>query len=102
MRDDICDLLSPYGIRRYFTERPLFLSYKSSDGGYFYYLHNGYVDHVNEAKDFVDALLGDASLLIDILFNDKSYVETGNDNSEDGRIIETPPKCEYVELYKGN
>lgn len=90
--DDIVQLLSPYGINCTFSEPAVIREYG---------LENGYVDHCIEGLDFVNDCLNDASLLIDFLFNDESYVETGNDN-DDESVGETKPRCAYVEYYKGN
>ena len=94
--DDIKALLEPYGIECIFHERPIF-----KDHGTYKYLENGYVDHDSECQDFVEGLLGDASQLIDFIFNDKSYVETGNDNDSFG-VGGGIPDCKYIEYYKGN
>lgn len=99
--DDICALLSPYGIECLFYVRPKFVTYHSDSYGDSKYLDNGYIDHDMEALDFVEGLLGDASQLIDFLFNDQSYVETGNDNDEEPVGTEIPD-CNYIEYYKGN
>ena len=99
--DEISELLSPYGIECLFYVKPIFHTYHSDKYGDSSYLDNGYVDHYMEAEDFVKELLGDASQLIDFLFNDKSYVETGNDNDEYPVGTEIPD-CEYIEYYKGN
>ena len=42
--------------------------------------YDGYVDHGNENKELVDYLLDNPDKLIDYLFNDTSYIATGNDN----------------------
>lgn len=99
--DDIVALLSPYGIECIFYVKPVFKTYHSEKYGDSQYLDNGYVDHYMECEDFVKGLLGDASQLIDFLFNDKSYVETGNDNDDEPVGTEIPD-CEYIEYYKGN
>lgn len=40
----------------------------------------GYVDHGYEAFDWVEDLLNDKDKLFRFLFNDESYISTGNDN----------------------
>ena len=99
--DEISAMLSPYGIECIFYIKPVFVTYHSDTYGDSNYLDNGYIDHDMEAIDFVKGLLEDASQLIDFLFNDKSYVETGNDNDEEPVGTEIPD-CEYIEYYKGN
>ena len=59
-----------------------------------------YVDHGNEAKEFVDAVCTDENKLLHYLFSKKSYVETGNDNDDyDVSINVDYPHEEY---YKSN
>ena len=94
--DDIMALLAPYGINCTFSKRAEFKPYGEHE-----YLDNGYVDHSEDSGEFVNALLNDASQLIDYLWNDESYVETGNDNDDYG-VGEKKPRCEYIEYYKGN
>ena len=94
--DDISNLLSPYGINCVFKVKPMF---KEFNGGQ--YLDNGYVAHCEQSGEFVQDLLNDPSRLIDFLFNDESYVETGNDN-DDYSVGEEKPDCDYIEYYKGN
>lgn len=89
--DDIIMMLSPYGIECDFIRHPKFDDY----------CYNWYVDHDMECLEFVNALLGDVTQLIDFIFNNKSYVETGNDNDEEPVGTEIP-NCEYIEYYKGN
>ena len=65
----------------------------------------GYIDHVTDAQDLIDALVQDKELLIDFLFKDASFVATGNDNAyeEERMTMEVPPYgLEYKEFYKGN
>lgn len=59
-----------------------------------------YVDHGNEADEFVKAVCTDEDKLLHYLFSKKSYVETGNDNDEyDVNIKVDYPHEEY---YKWN
>lgn len=46
------------------------------------WLKNGYIDHSDETRDFIDAVLADDDMLMRYLFGD-SDVWTGNDNSSD-------------------
>lgn len=43
---------------------------------------DGYVDHGNEAREFVEAVCSDEDRLLRYLFSDKSFIMTGNDNDE--------------------
>ena len=96
--DDITQLLAPYGIECRFVKKPVFVSYSDGSGQY---LDNGYVDHCAEGLDLVEDCLKDASLLIDLIFNNESYIETGNDN-DDEPVGCDHPSCKYDEYYKGN
>ena len=42
--------------------------------------YDGYVDHGSQNKELVNYLLDNPDKLIDYLFNDTSYIATGNDN----------------------
>ena len=82
VRDEIVNMLSPYGIKCKFGIAK-FESYKSSYGNKTYtYLNNGYVDHDYNCADFVNTIMDDPDMLVRFLFNDDSFVHTGNDNSE--------------------
>lgn len=48
---------------------------------------DGYIDHSEDTRDFVDYVLENANNLFDYLFDYDSFIATGNDNSED----EIPP-----------
>ena len=57
---------------------------------------DGYVDHGGEAREFVKAVCTDENKLLNYLFSNKSYIVTGNDNSEYRREInEDYPHEEY-------
>lgn len=94
----------------------------SSDGQY-KWLNDGYIDHSDEARDFVLAVLNDEDLLMRCLFSADSCVYTGNDNQdchpsgcniadetmwmyERGKYVEKPnPNHDsenYDYFYKGN
>ena len=60
----------------------------------------GYIDHGIEAEEFVKAVCSDENKLLNYLFSDKSYIETGNDNDDkDVKINVDYPHDEY---YKWN
>lgn len=81
-RTDMCDkirkLLEPFGIECIFNKKPEFKEYGKRN-----YLENGYIDHGDETKQFVDTLLNDPILFVNYLFNPDSFVVTYNDNMED-------------------
>lgn len=60
----------------------------------------GYIDHGSYWVDTLDKLMDDEDMLMRFLFNDKSYVETGNDN--DDTIPEGEDKEKYDVFWKGN
>ena len=109
VRDDICNLLKPYGIQCKFRNDLKFNSYEC-DGKTIQYLDwdIGYIDHSDGCDEFVNALMNDAELLIRFLFNDDSFVVTGNDNiDEDEEEWEWQRNAEsvdypHIEFYKGN
>lgn len=73
--------------------------YGSSKEPYFD-TYDGYVDHSSELEDFVNILLENSELLIEFLFNEDSFILTGNDN--DDTDISINVDYEYEEFYKGN
>lgn len=60
----------------------------------------GYIDHGDDWVDTLDKLMDDEDMLMRFLFNDKSYVETGNDN--DDTIPGGEDKEKYDVFWKGN
>ena len=68
--DRITELLAQYGISCEFEP--------SKDGSYW---ENGYIDHVHDTSDFVEAVLANSETLLRYLFGD-SMIVTGNDNGD--------------------
>jgi hypothetical protein len=66
--------------------------------------NDGYVDHGNETKEFVDAVCSNEKMLLDYLFSDKSFILTGNDNYDDNDDDDVDVHVDYPheEFYKGN
>ncbi len=60
---------------------------------YHYYDIDGYIDHVGETEEFVEAILSDNESLMKYLFGD-SFIVTGNDNSPE-------PYDDYFFNYEG-
>ena len=101
VKDEIKALLEPYGIKCVFGET---VFRKSSYYPDTWYLDNGYVDHDYECADFVNAMMNNPDMLVRFLFNDDSFVHTGNDNNEmewfdDIRAMTYPPHDLFI---KGN
>lgn len=62
--------------------------------------NDGYVDHSRCALDFINKVCSDEKMLLDYLFSDKSFILTGNDNSDDDVAINV--EYPHEEFYKGN
>jgi hypothetical protein len=93
--------LKKNGVETFFEDFKLSVYGWDSDDVEFYIEPNdGYVDHGNETREFVEAVCSDEKLLLDYLFSDKSYILTGNDNDD----IETEIHEDYPhrEFYKWN
>lgn len=84
--------LSKYGIKCRFA---------SPNAGKFW--EEGYVDHAEGAREFVNAMLDNPDIFVRFLFNDDSFVHTGNDNSE-MEWFDVVHNIEYPhdEFIKGN
>lgn len=54
--------------------------YTDADGNK---LKDGYLDHGGEAKEFVDFVLSTPENTLKFIFDDRCYIDTGNDNSEE-------------------
>ena len=76
MANEIRELLEPYGIVCIFKVPAHF----NPEYGY---LDNGGIDHYDETREFVEALLGNSDELIRFLFNPNSFIITCNDNMEE-------------------
>lgn len=75
--DKLKEILDEHSIKYEFKEPRLLKSnYRDCS-----YLDYGYVDHSNEAREFIFAVLNDKDLLMRYLFGD-SAVYTGNDNQD--------------------
>lgn len=105
VKDEIINLLEPLGIECVFDEEnsPVYTTYDN-----YRYLDNGGIDHVDECKDFVDALMNDGEKLAKFILDDRSFVVTGNDNCDDidrewmERKEAKAAAYEHIVFYKGN
>jgi hypothetical protein len=61
---------------------------------------DGYIDHGNETKKFVDTVCSNEKILLDYLFSDKSFILTGNDN--DDCDVDIHVDYPHEEFYKYN
>lgn len=64
------------------------------------WLKNGGIDHYDQTKNFVEAVLRNKKLLLNYLFSDNSFVDKGNDNSYMSVGIEED--YDHKEFYKWN
>lgn len=74
------------------------VSWQTPQGDNFW--ENGYVDHSDELREFLNDVCNDKNKLLNFLFSNLSFILTGNDN-EDGDVdisVDYP----YEEYYKGN
>lgn len=101
--NEIAEKLSLYDVDAYCNEHAKF--HKEDN---YVWLENGYIDHVDELEDWVNDLMNDTDKLIRFIFNDESFVITGNDNCDDidrewaDKKIARADAYEHEEFYKGN
>ncbi len=69
-------------------------------GDWRYYPDSGYVDHSDELKEFLDAVVSDSGSLMRFLFSGLSFIITGNDNSE--HDVSVNVSYPHDKFYKGN
>lgn len=87
--EQLKSILDNYSIEYEFEEP----NYIISSDGTCKWLDYGYVDHSNEAREFIFAVLNNEDLLMRCLFGD-SCVYTGNDNQYD-----RPSGCNIADEY---
>lgn len=92
--------LAKWGIEATFEE---IVENRYSSGGVCYEIDGdySYVDHGYENQDLVKELCEDEAKLMNYLFSDGSYVETGNDNY-DYPILGEKPMNVLMEYFKGD
>ena len=62
----------------------------------------GYLDHGGEAKEFVDYVLSSPENTVKFIFDNRCYIETGNDNDDDYWDKEKDNDEESIIFEKGN
>lgn len=92
--DKLSKILDKYNIQYSFPE----INFVNSNG-WAYWDMDGYIDHSNEAYSWLYDLLDDEDMLFKFLFDEESYISTGNDNDE-GYYI--PGVGAYHDFYDGN
>ena len=98
---DFYEVLVKYGVSCTCSRPAKFVK-----SGNYEYLDNGYVDHCDEAKDFVERMMSHEKALIKYLFSDESFVVTGNDNCDEDKFEwfceQKNVNYPHEEFYKGN
>lgn len=74
------DILNSHGINYRFGRAETHIWHSDYDNKNYLCLDNGYIDHGDELRDFVDELLNDGDKLVRFL--SMGFVFTGNDNSD--------------------
>ena len=108
VREKLTAALALYGVTCSFDE-PKYTHYHSKyDDKDYWYLDNGGVDHCGEDDHsrWVETMLNQPEELVKFLFNDESYVITGNDNTdteeEEWWNEHHHPNDNCTVYYKGN
>jgi hypothetical protein len=98
----IADTLHKHGVEDiYFDDFKLVVfDYQGEIRTYLSPSNDCYVDHGDEAVDFVEAVCSDEKLLLNYLFSDNSFILTGNDN--DDTDVDIKVDYPHEEFYKWN
>ena len=64
--------------------------------------HGGYLDHGGEAKELVDYVLSSPENTLKFIFDDRCFIETGNDNEERYESSNKESNEEVIIFEKGN
>lgn len=99
----IVKTLQKHGVKQiYFDpfEFRVYCDYKGRITTYIYPNRDEYIDHGEEAIEFVEDVCSDENKLINFLFSDQSFILTGNDNK--GTDVTIRVDYEHDEYYKGN
>ena len=95
--------MKKYGVKQINFDRFDFCVYCDYKGKITTYIspgRDGYIDHGDEAIEFVKDVCSDENKLINFLFSDQSFILIGNDNS--GTDVTIRVDYEHDEYYKGN
>lgn len=97
----IVKTLKSHGVKNIYMEDFKFSHYCWSNGFEFIIEPgDGYVDHGDEAREFVEEVCSDEDRLLRYLFSNKSFIMTGNDN--DGTTPHINVDYEHEEYEKWN
>ena len=96
----IANTLKAHGVNEIYFDSFEYRIYYYHDIELYLNAKDGYVDHGNEAREFVDAVCTDEQRLLNYLFSDKTFILTGNDNDD----IDVDINVDYPheEYYKWN
>ena len=65
----------------------------------------GYIDHIDECEDFIKNVMQSPETLCQFLFDNRSYIHTGNDNCDESDypwIDKISEDYKYIQLWKTN
>ena len=91
------NILDEHGIEYYFAKAKTYIWHYDYDNKDYLVLDDGYIDHGEELKDFVDELLNDGDKLVRFL--SRGLVFTGNDNSTEEEIGYIERDREFLTSY---
>ena len=96
----IKDILSKWNITPIFqeTNKKMYNNEEYDEFKHGYY----YIDHSYDLQDFLNTVCNNEELLMNFLFSDGSFIETGNDNDDDEWIDFKYPENVLLEYEKGN
>ena len=93
-KDMLSSMLLPLGIQCEFAP-------PSKDS----YYNMGYIDHIDECEDFIKNVMQSPETLCQFLFDNRSYIHTGNDNCDESDypwIDKISEDYKYIQLWKTN
>lgn len=91
------DILNSHGINYRFGRAETHIWHSDYDNKDYLCLDNGYIDHGDELRDFVDELLNDGDKLVRFL--SMGFVFTGNDNSDTEERCFIERDQEFLDYY---
>lgn len=95
----IKDILSKWNITPIFqeTNKKMYNNEEYDEFKHGYY----YIDHSYDLQDFLNTVCNNEELLMNFLFSDGSFIETGNDNDDEWIDFKYPENV-LLEYEKGN
>lgn len=100
--EELAAMLDHIGVSYTMLPSPDTIRKECEEYGYLSYRFGG-IDHYDDLKPFIDAIMSDENLFKCAMFNSASQVETGNDNVYEDEEIPSPIVGERWYSYeKGN